>query len=60
MDIKQFKSNKKEAFIEKHKPKEQGLAGMAYQLPSPNDNFKQGGQFLEMKLKNSNSKQALI
>ena len=46
MDIKKFKSNKKNGFIEKHKSQEQGVAAIAYELPLPNKNFKQGGDFL--------------
>ena len=57
MDIRDFKSNKKEGFIEKHRPEEHSLAAMAYALPLPNENFKQGGDFLiKKRLKNSYDK----
>ena len=53
IDIRHCKSDKKEAFIKQHRQDERGLAAMAYELPHPNENFKQGGDFLERRPKNS-------
>ena len=58
--VAQLKSNEKEAFIAKHRQNAQGVAAMAYELPLPNKNFKQGGDFMGKGLFNSNSKVMLL
>ena len=55
MDVSHFKSNKTDKFIKKHRPEEDTLAAMAYDLPRPNVNFVRAGDFLNLKKRLRNS-----